>query len=101
MLTFLKKFFKPKHPPENSTVPYKIEAPVVANPVKVAVVAPVAETSASTAVNQIAVVAPEKHLQRLHLLRKKLQPNHVLRASPKHQLNIRIKPTVSMLTSKI
>ena len=57
MLTFLKKFFKPKHPPENSTAPYKIEAPVVANPVKVAVVAPVAETTASTTVNQIAVVA--------------------------------------------
>ena len=57
MLTFLKKFFKPKHPPENSTAPYKIEAPVVAAPVKVAVVAPVAETSSSTAVNQIAVVA--------------------------------------------
>ena len=57
MLTFLKKFFKPKHPPENSTAPYKIEAPVVANPVKVAVVATAAETPASTAVNQIAVVA--------------------------------------------
>ena len=57
MLTFLKKFFKPKHPPENSTAPYKIEAPVVANPVKVEIVAPAAETSASTAVNQIAVVA--------------------------------------------
>jgi len=57
MLTFLKKFFKPKHPPENSTAPYKIEAPVVAEPVKVAAVAPVVETSASTAVNQIAVVA--------------------------------------------
>ena len=57
MLTFLKKFFKPKHPPENSTAPYKIEAPVVANPVKVAVVAPAVETPASAAVNQIAVVA--------------------------------------------
>ena len=57
MLTFLKKFFKPKHPPENSSVPYKIEAPVVASPVKVAAVAPVAETTASTEVNQIAVVA--------------------------------------------
>ena len=57
MLTFLKKFFKPKHPPENSTAPYKIETPVVAAPVKIAVVAPVAETPASTVVNQIAVVA--------------------------------------------
>jgi len=57
MLTFLKKFFKPKHPPENLTAPYKIEAPVVASPVKVAVVAPVAETTSNTAVNQIAVVA--------------------------------------------
>ena len=57
MLTFLKKFFKPKHPPENSTAPYKIEAPVVTNPVKVAAVAPVVETPASTTVNQIAVVA--------------------------------------------
>jgi len=57
MLTFLKKFFKPKHPPENSTAPYKIEAPVVADPVKVAAVAPVVETPASTTVNQIAVVA--------------------------------------------
>jgi hypothetical protein len=57
MLTFLKKFFKPKHPPENSTAPYKIEAPVVASPVKVAAVAPVAETTVNTEVNQIAVVA--------------------------------------------
>ena len=56
MLTFLKKFFKPKHPPEQLTVPYKIETPIVANPVKVAVVAPVVETPASAAVNQIAVV---------------------------------------------
>ena len=57
MLTFLKKFFKPKHPPENSTAPYKIEAPVVATPVKVAGVAPVVKTPANTAFNQIAVVA--------------------------------------------
>ena len=58
MLTFLKKFFKPKHPPEQLTAPYKIEAPVTSSPVKVAVVAPVAETTVNTEVNQIAVAAP-------------------------------------------